>query len=189
MSALPAQSRYIIGTEACERFSFYGMKSILMLYMTGHLLMSENWATATLHVFAGMVYLLPLAGAWLADKVWGRYKTILYISLLYCVGHGVLATADLFHTIEARRYILMTGLFIIALGAGGIKPCVSAFMGDQIPNKSPQLMTKAFNAFYWAINLGSFFSFLVIPAMEQHYGYSWAFAVPGIFMGIATFVF
>lgn len=189
MSALPAQSRYIIGTEACERFSFYGMKSILMLYMTGHLLMSENWATATLHVFAGMVYLLPLAGAWLADKVWGRYKTILYISLLYCVGHGVLAMADLFHTIEARRYILMTGLFIIALGAGGIKPCVSAFMGDQIPDKSPQLMTKAFNAFYWAINLGSFFSFLVIPAMEQHYGYSWAFAVPGIFMGIATFVF
>ena len=106
MSALPSQSRYIIGTEACERFSFYGMKSILMLYMTGHLLMSDNWATSTLHIFMGMVYLLPLAGAWLADKVWGRYKTILYISLLYCVGHGVLATADLFHTIEARRYIL-----------------------------------------------------------------------------------
>lgn len=177
MSALPAQSRYIIGTEACERFSFYGMKSILMLYMTGHLLMSENWATATLHVFAGMVYLLPLAGAWLADKVWGRYKTILYISLLYCVGHGVLATADLFHTIEARRYILMTGLFIIALGAGGIKPCVSAFMGDQIPNKSPQLMTKAFNAFYWAINLGSFFSFLVITGTVGRLpfrAFSWA---------------
>ena len=168
MSALPSQSRYIIGTEACERFSFYGMKSILMLYMTGHLLMSDNWSTSTLHIFVAMVYLLPLAGAWLADKVWGRYKTILYISLLYCVGHGVLATADLSHTIEARRYILMAGLFIIALGAGGIKPCVSAFMGDQIPNKSPQLMTKAFNAFYWAINLGSFFSFLVIPAMEQN---------------------
>lgn len=147
MSALPSQSRYIIGTEACERFSFYGMKSILMLYMTGHLLMSDNWSTSTLHIFVAMVYLLPLAGAWLADKVWGRYKTILYISLLYCVGHGVLATADLSHTIEARRYILMAGLFIIALGAGGIKPCVSAFMGDQIPNKSPQLMTKAFNAF------------------------------------------
>lgn len=101
MNALPSQSRFIIGTEACERFSFYGMKSILMLYMTGHLLMSENWATSTLHIFVGMVYLLPVAGAWLADKVWGRYKTILYISLLYCVGHGVLATADLFQTIEA----------------------------------------------------------------------------------------
>lgn len=189
MSSLPTQSRFIIGTEACERFSFYGMKSILMLYMTGHLLMNDNRATEILHIFVGLVYLLPLVGAWLADKVWGRYKTILYISLLYCVGHGILATADLFHSIETRRLILMAGLFVIALGAGGIKPCVSAFMGDQIPNKSPQLMTKAFNAFYWAINLGSFFSFLVIPAIEQHYGYSWAFAIPGIFMGIATFVF
>lgn len=188
MNTLPSQSKYIIGTEACERFSFYGMKSILMLYMTGHLMMSENWATSTLHAFVGMVYLLPLVGAWLADKVWGRYKTILYISLLYCVGHGVLATADLCDTIESRRYILLSGLFIIALGAGGIKPCVSAFMGDQIPNKSAKLMTKAFNAFYWAINLGSFFSFLVIPATEQHFGYSWAFAIPGIFMGIATFI-
>ncbi|MFR7733340.1 MAG: hypothetical protein ACLU7D_08275 [Collinsella sp.] len=60
MNALPSQSRFIIGTEACERFSFYGMKSILMLYMTGHLLMSENWATSTLHIFVGMVY--PAAG-------------------------------------------------------------------------------------------------------------------------------
>lgn len=189
MNSLPANSRYIIGTEACERFSFYGMKSLLMLYMTGHLMMTENWATSTIHAFMGMVYLLPLAGAWLADKVWGRYKTILYISLLYCVGHGVLATSDLFHTVEARRYILLAGLFIIALGSGGIKPCVSAFMGDQIPDKNPRLMTRAFSAFYWSINLGSFFSFLVIPAMERNYGYSWAFAIPGIFMGIATFVF
>ena len=62
MNALPSQSRFIIGTETCERFSFYGMKSILMLYMTGHLLMSENWATSTLHIFVGMVYLLPVVG-------------------------------------------------------------------------------------------------------------------------------
>ena len=62
MSALPSQSRYIIGTEACERFSFYGMKSILMLYMTGHLLMSDNWATSTLHIFMGMVICFPWRG-------------------------------------------------------------------------------------------------------------------------------
>ena len=72
MSALPSQSRYIIGTEACERFSFYGMKSILMLYMTGHLLMSDNWATSTLHIFVGMVYLLPLAGALPALPPWDK---------------------------------------------------------------------------------------------------------------------
>ncbi len=189
MNKLPRQAGFIIGTEACERFSFYGMKSILMLYMTGHLLMSKDQATSILHIFVGLIYLLPLAGAWIADKHWGRYKTILYISLLYCLGHGILATADLFHTLEARRLILLGGLFVIALGAGGIKPCVSSFMGDQIPDKNPRLMTKAFNAFYWAINLGSFFSFLVIPALETHYGYSWAFGVPGIFMAIATFIF
>ncbi len=189
MNKLPRQAGFIIGTEACERFSFYGMKSILMLYMTGQLLMSDDRATTILHIFVALIYLLPLAGAWIADRHWGRYKTILYISLLYCVGHGILATADLFHSIEARRLILLSGLFVIALGAGGIKPCVSSFMGDQITDKNPQLMTKAFNAFYWAINLGSFFSFLVIPALEKHYGYSWAFGVPGIFMGIATFVF
>lgn len=62
MSALPSQSRYIIGTEACERFSFYGMKSILMLYMTGHLLMSDNWSTSTLHIFVAMVYLASPGG-------------------------------------------------------------------------------------------------------------------------------
>lgn len=188
MNSLPSQAKYIIGTEACERFSFYGMKSILMLYMTGHLMMSNDLATSVMHIFVGMVYLLPLVGAFLADRVWGRYKTILYISLLYCVGHGILALADFFPATEDRQTILLTGLFVIALGAGGIKPCVSAFMGDQIPGKDSKLMTKAFNAFYWAINLGSFFSFIIIPALVEHQGYSWAFGVPGIFMGLATFI-
>lgn len=62
MSALPSQSRYIIGTEACERFSFYGMKSILMLYMTGHLLMSDNWATSTLHILWEWFICFPWRG-------------------------------------------------------------------------------------------------------------------------------
>ncbi len=187
--SLPKQAKFIIGTEACERFSFYGMKSILMLYMTTELLMHSDYATSILHLFVAMVYLLPLVGAWLADKVLGRYKTILYISLLYCVGHGVLALGDLFHDLESRQWVLMTGLFIIAVGAGGIKPCVSSFMGDQIESNDSALMTKAFNAFYWSINLGSFFSFICIPAIRNTYGYSWAFAIPGIFMGVATFIF
>ncbi len=189
MNKLPGQSKFIIGTEACERFSFYGMKAILMFFMTKELLINEDLATSIMHIFIGMIYLLPIAGAWLADKRWGRYKTILYISLLYCLGHGILATADLFDTLDERRIVLMIGLFVIALGAGGIKPCVSSFMGDQITDKNPKMMTKAFNAFYWAINLGSFFSFLVIPAVRNSYGYSWAFAIPGIFMALATFIF
>ncbi len=188
--SLPSQTKFIVGNEACERFSFYGMRSILVLYMTGMLAMSESAAVEVAHLFLAGIYILPLLGAWIADRFLGRYRTILYISLFYCLGHGVLATADLTESIEMRRYILFLGLFIIALGAGGIKPCVSAFVGDQVDaRKEPAVMTRVYAAFYWSINLGSFFSFLVIPWVRQTWGYSWAFGIPGIFMGLATLIF
>ena len=187
---IPPQTKFIIGNEACERFSFYGMRSILTLYMTGMLAMSQSEAIEVAHLFSALIYVLPLCGAWIADRFLGRYRTILYISLFYCLGHGVLACADLTESLEMRRLILFAGLFIIALGAGGIKPCVSAFVGDQVEElKDSHVMTRVYAAFYWSINLGSFFSFLVIPWVRQNWGYSWAFGIPGIFMAIATFIF
>ena len=186
---LPPQTKYIVGNEACERFSFYGMRSILTLYMTGVLAMSEQAAVTVGHLFNACIYVLPLFGAWLADRFLGRYRMILYVSLFYCLGHGVLATADLTDSIEMRRLILFLGLFIIALGAGGIKPCVSAFVGDQVEEGESHTMTRIYAAFYWSINLGSFFSFLIIPWVRQTWGYSWAFAIPGIFMALATIIF
>lgn len=186
---LPKQTLFIVGNEACERFSYYGMRSILALYMVGMLMMSESEAVEIIHLFSAVIYVLPLLGGWLADRFLGRYRTILYISLFYCLGHGVLALADLSADLETRRLILLAGLFIIALGAGGIKPCVSAFVGDQVDGQPSQVMTRVYAAFYWSINLGSFFSFLVIPFVRQTWGYSWAFAIPGIFMAIATIIF
>ena len=189
--ALPAQSKYIVGNEACERFSFYGMRSILVAYMTGMLLMSKNEATEVVHLFIACTYLMPLLGAWLADRFLGRYRTIISISLLYCLGHAVLAMADFAIDDETRKWILFAGLTIIAIGAGGIKPCVSAFVGDQVPEaeKNGSTMTRLYAAFYWSVNLGSFFSFLVIPWIRQNWGYSWAFGIPGIFMALATLIF
>lgn len=178
-----------MGNEACERFSFYGMRSILTLYMTGMLAMSESEAVEVAHLFNACIYVLPLLGAWVADRFLGRYRTILYVSLFYCLGHAILATADLTSSLEMRKLILFSGLFIIALGAGGIKPCVSAFVGDQVDGQSSTTMTRVYAAFYWSINLGSFFSFLVIPWVRQNWGYSWAFGIPGLFMALATFVF
>ena len=186
---LPPQTKYIVGNEACERFSFYGMRSILTLYMTGVLAMSQGAAVTVCHLFNACIYVLPLLGAWLADRFLGRYRMILWVSLFYCLGHGVLATADLTESLEMRRYILFAGLFIIALGAGGIKPCVSAFVGDQVEEGQSKTMTRIYAAFYWSINLGSFFSFLIIPWVRQNWGYSWAFGIPGIFMALATFIF
>ena len=189
--ALPAQSKYIVGNEACERFSFYGMRSILVAYMTGMLLMSKNEATEVVHLFIACTYLLPLLGAWLADRFLGRYRTIISISLFYCLGNAVLAMADFAGDVETRKWILFIGLTIIAIGAGGIKPCVSAFVGDQVPEdeKNGPTMTRLYAAFYWSVNLGSFFSFLVIPWVRQNWGYSWAFGIPGIFMALATLIF
>src|SRR5208337_5561040 len=84
---------------------------------------------------------------------------------------------------------LYAGMALIAFGSGGIKPCVSAFMGDQFKPEQSHLLQKAYGAFYWAINLGSFFSFLVVPWVKNHHGYSLAFGVPGFFMAVATFIF
>ena len=186
---LPPQTKYIVGNEACERFSFYGMRSILTLYMTGALAMSQSDAVTVSHLFNACIYMLPLVGAWLADRFLGRYRMILFVSLFYCLGHGVLAMADLTESLDAKRLVLYIGLLIIALGAGGIKPCVSAFVGDQVEEGQSKTMTRIYAAFYWSINLGSFFSFLIIPWVRQNWGYGWAFGIPGIFMALATFIF
>ncbi len=190
--AFPPQTKYIIGNEACERFSFYGMRSILTLYMVNMLFMSRSDAVEVTHLFNAGIYLLPLLGAWVADKLLGRYRTILYVSMFYCLGNAVLAATGLAEDVEMRRVLLFTGLTIIAIGAGGIKPCVSAFVGDQMQGEGEaheRSMARIYAAFYWSINLGSFFSFLIIPWVRQNYGYSWAFGIPGIFMAIATLFF
>jgi POT family proton-dependent oligopeptide transporter len=190
----PRQIKYIVGNEACERFSYYGMKSILAGYITGAVIagglgQTADRATEIIHLFVFANYFMPLFGAWLSDKIIGRYHTILWVSLFYCAGHGVLACSDFAGGVHGKMICLATGLGLIAFGSGGIKPCVSAFMGDQFKAEQSHLLQKAYGAFYWAINFGSFFSFLVIPWVKDHHGYSWAFAVPGILMAIATFIF
>ncbi|MEI7898785.1 MAG: MFS transporter [bacterium] len=190
----PAQIRYIIGNEACERFSYYGMRSVLAGYITGAVLkgglgQSEDMATSTIHLFVCANYFTPLLGAWLSDKLIGRYHTILWVSMLYCVGNGVLACSDWIGGVDDKMNCLYVGLGLIALGSGGIKPCVSAFVGDQFRPEQSHLLQKAYGAFYWAINFGSFFSFLVIPWVKDRWGFGIAFGVPGVLMAIATLVF
>ncbi len=190
----PSQIRYIIGNEACERFSYYGMKSILAVYITtaflqGGLGQTKDSSTIIIHLFSAVNYFMPLFGAWLSDKWIGRYHTILWVSLFYCAGHGVLACSELAHDVNGKLACLYAGLGLIAFGSGGIKPCVSAFMGDQFKPEQSHLLQKAYGVFYFTINFGSFFAFLLIPMIRDHKGYGWAFGVPGILMGIATFIF
>lgn len=185
----PKQTRFIIGNEACERFSFYGMKSLLMLFMTSQLMMVKDDATSIMHAFLAAIYIMPLVGGWISDRFWGRYNTILWVSLCYCLGHAVLAFIEFTTDVGTKQIILFTGMSLIALGAGGIKPCVSAFMGDQFKPEQKSLLPKAYAAFYWSVNLGSCAAFIIIPYLREEFGYGWAFGVPGIAMGVATFVF
>jgi POT family proton-dependent oligopeptide transporter len=144
--------------------------------------MSEEEAKGWFHLFASAVYFTPLLGALLADGLLGKYRTIILLSLVYCAGHFALAFDD-------TRVGLAIGLGLIALGAGGIKPCVSSHLGDQFGQTNAGLLSRAFAWFYFAINLGAFISSLATPWLLAHYGSSVAFGVPGVLMLLATVVF
>jgi POT family proton-dependent oligopeptide transporter len=198
---MPKGIPYIIGNEIAERFSFYGMKTILFVFMTQYLMSStgepafftETEARQYQGWFVSAAYLTPLIGAFISDALWGKYKTILYLSLFYCVGHGTLALMDLpgsmLENFLEPRVLLMVGLVLIAFGSGGIKPCVSANVGDQFGESNKHLISRVYSWFYFSINFGSFFSSMLTPWLLDVHGPALAFGIPGILMGIATLVF
>lgn len=180
---------YIIGNELAERFSYYGMRAILVVFMTQFLMskgvvdpMNENEATTWYHLFTMANYFFPIVGAIIADVLWGKYKTIIILSIVYVLGHLALA-------IDESRTGLAIGLTLIAIGAGGIKPCVSAHVGDQFEEKNKSLLEKMFGYFYFSINLGAAVSTLLIPIMLEKFGPHVAFGLPGLLMLLATIVF
>jgi POT family proton-dependent oligopeptide transporter len=203
---------YIIGNEAAERFSFYGMRTVLVIFMTKYLLdsqgsdafMTKEDAKYYYHLFVASAYFFPVLGAILSDVWLGKYRTIVSLSLVYCLGHAALAVDD-------TRIGLFTGLALIAIGAGGIKPCVSAHVGDQFGKSNVHLLERVYGWFYFSINFGSFFSTILTPWLLEEcpqwlatrfdvaspegirrlerLGPHLAFGVPGLLMLIATIVF
>jgi len=187
---LPRQVPYIMGNEACERFSFYGMRNILVQFLVSSVILAylpeaerEIAAKDVFHSFVIGVYFFPLLGGWLADRYFGKYNTVLWFSLIYCAGHACLAL------FEDNRQGFYTGLFLIALGSGGIKPLVVSFVGDQFDQSNKHLAKIVFDFFYWIINFGSFFASLLMPLFLRNYGPAVAFGIPGVLMFIATLIF
>ncbi len=186
----PTGLPYIIGNEAAERFSYYGMKAILFVFMTQYIVnvsgqaatFSDGEAKVYLHTFVMAVYVTPFMGALCSDYFLGKYRTILGLSCVYCLGHLLLALDD-------TRTGLFWGLLLIAIGAGGIKPCVSAHVGDQFGQSNSHLLEKAFAWFYIAINAGAAISTLAVPYLLRTMGPHIAFGTPGVLMALATFVF
>jgi POT family proton-dependent oligopeptide transporter len=200
LTGMPPGVPYIIGNEAAERFNYYGMKSILTVFMAHYILnnsgvlapMQPNEAYKYTHYFVSGVYYLPIVGAIVADGWLGKYRTILWLSIVYCFGSLTLALIDTSWAIAiGQRTMLAVGLGLICIGSGGIKPCVSANVGDQFGESNKHLLSKMFGWFYFSINAGSFISSIICPWMLANgaLGPRWAFGIPGISMVIATIFF
>lgn len=181
-----------------RRFSFYGMKAILPIYLTSWLGFTEDAATTIIHTFNFAAYLFTLPGGIMSDSWLGKFKTIFYLSIVYACGSLVLALTS-FPRITGNPphwWGAMIGLTLIVIGTGGIKPCVSSFGGDQFKPTQLAMISVFFSWFYWSINAGSMLSMFITPVLRQNvhcFGedscYPLAFGLPAALMVIATVVF
>ncbi len=189
----PKSIPYIIGNEAAERFNYYGIRAILSTFLVAQFFnvtkdpaltkVAEAKSNEISHLFVTLSYFMPIIGGLIADWFFGKYKTILYLSIVYCIG-------CLFIALNINDLSLFQmGLFIIACGAGGIKSCVSANVGDQFDKSNQHLMSKVYGWFYFSINAGSVISNAFIPVLYKYYGPKIAFGVPGLLMVLATIIF
>src|ERR1700720_77066 len=222
ISTWPPGVPFSLGNEAAERFSYYGMNAIVVIFWTTFLrdkagnldVMRPEQAEAWYHTFVSALYFLPLVGAILADAFFGKFWVLFWLSIVHWPGHATLGLmgSAVAHTIPPV-YLSAIGLFLIALGAGGIKPCVSTNVGDQFGETNKHLLPRLFNWFYFSINAGSALSTLLIPwLLEPGSIWDWlkdllpvsvsnflvstrlhspdvAFGTPGIFMAVATVIF
>eukprot|EP00835_Amoeboradix_gromovi_P002495 NODE_143_length_17796_cov_0.252020.p3 type:complete len:513 gc:universal NODE_143_length_17796_cov_0.252020:9845-11383(+) len=188
----PKSIYFIVGNEFAERFTFYGIKAVLFLFMTDYKHWTGDEATALIHSFNTLAYFMPLMGSILADSYWGKFRTILYLSLLYCCGSILIAISAVPGTNDQFTLI---GLLLLAIGTGGIKPNVSSFGADQLIH-SPRYVPLFFSMFYFSINAGSVLSMFFTPILrgdlhcfQRQDCFPAAFGVPAIFMLLATILF
>ncbi|KAK4036170.1 hypothetical protein OUZ56_028236 [Daphnia magna] len=191
----PKSVFFIVVNEFCERFNFYGMRTVLTLYMKQILDFSEDKATVLYHTFLMLSYFTTIPGAILADTYLGKFKTIAILSCIYAFGSIMLAVAAIPNFLPQTGFS-MTGLLIIAIGTGGIKPCVSAFGGDQFVRPQQDRQLEAFfSVFYLSVNAGSLISTFITPILRDVHCfgddtcYPLAFGVPAILMIVSIVIF
>uniref|UniRef100_A0A8B9JN04 Solute carrier family 15 member 1 n=1 Tax=Astyanax mexicanus TaxID=7994 RepID=A0A8B9JN04_ASTMX len=204
----PLSIFFIVVNEFCERFSYYGMRAVLVLYFRYFLRWDDDLATTIYHTFVALCYLTPILGAIVADSWLGKFKTIVYLSIVYTIGQAVMAVSAIHDITDSNQdgtpdnmtlhvALSMLGLFLIAVGTGGIKPCVAAFGGDQFQDHQEKQRSTFFSIFYLSINAGSLLSTLITPILRaqecginsQQKCYPLAFGVPAALMAVALVVF
>ena len=198
-SNFPLSVYFIVGNEFCERFAYYGMRAVLVLYLVFQLNLPEDNATAVFHLFIFLAYFMPIFGSMIADSYIGKFWTILVFSLIYAVGCVSISLSAipciLGNIIGVRLGLCFLGLILIALGTGGIKPCVSAFGGDQVKKGDKALLATFFSLFYFSINAGSLISIFLTPILRKDIQcfdsdcYAASFGVPAVLMMVSVLIF
>lgn len=177
--------------EVFESLSYYGIRSILALYLSSTVGLSSRDTTTTIHVFITLTCLFSLVNGFLSDAWLGKYRMILYMSLVYLCGATILCVTSstslsgLDHGLAGP----FVGLLLVALGVGGINPCLSSFVGDQFRGGKEDLLSSLYHVFYLSVNIGSILSFFCVPLLRDYYGAPAAFAIPTALFFIATTVF
>ncbi|XP_043699028.1 protein NRT1/ PTR FAMILY 8.1-like [Telopea speciosissima] len=196
---------FILGNESCERLAYYGMSTNLVNYLKTRLSQGNVTASNNMTNWSGTCYFTPLLGAFIADAYLGRYWTIASFSILYFLGMLLLTLSasvpglkpscnndGVCHPTQAQFGIFFLSIYLIALGTGGIKPCVSSFGADQFDETDEDEKKKKssfFNYFYFSINIGALIASSVLVYIQMNVGWGWGFGVPAAAMAIAVFSF
>lgn len=145
------------------------MKAVLPLYLVSWLRYSEPDAIKVIHSFNFAAYFFTLIGGIISDMHLGKYKTILRLSVVYCIGSTILASTSLRVLHSISRLGTFIGLTLLAIGTGGIKPCVASFGGDQFEPTQTTAIEFFFSVFYFTINAGSVLSMLITPILRNNF--------------------
>lgn len=197
--------KFVLGTECCERLAYYGMSTNLVNYLQDQLNQGNVTASNNVTNWSGTCYITPLIGAFLADAFMGRYWTIAIFSIIYVLGmtlftlsaslNGLKPVCDekgSCHATSAQVAVCFLALYMIALGTGGIKPCVSSFGADQFDETDETEKKKKssfFNWFYFSINVGSLVASSVLVWIQMNVGWGWGLGIPAVSMAIAVAFF
>ncbi|TQR60221.1 peptide MFS transporter [Campylobacter troglodytis] len=174
-------------TELWERFSFYGIRPLLVLFMAaaifeGGLGIAREQAAAIVGIFGGCLYLATLPGGWLADNLLGQKKAVLYGAIIIALGHLCIALS-LF-----TQAMFFLGLCFIVIGTGLFKTCSSVMVGMLYKDEDPR-RDSGFTIFYMGINLGAFVAPLLCGTVQKEFGWHLGFGIGGLGMLLAVLIF
>ena len=181
-------------TEMWERFSYYGMRALLILFLTSKIIEGGwGWDKKEAYALYGwyvmLVYFLPMLGGWLADNKWGHVKTVVVGASIITAGHAALAIADMDLGFDLS-FVFYIGLLLLVVGTGLFKPNMSSIVGKMYPPHSDK-KDGAYTIFYMGVNAGAFIGTLLVGWIGEHYGWKFGFGLAGIFMffGLLQFYF